>query len=228
MLWFGWFRHVLLFPSLLVPVPILWWVTDYLSYVPPTHEYGTRPFLRWVRSQSRSPHASGKVKNTFDPVGIPLFGAPQVPGNKPNPSEVGKSLGGMAPWGRRNSPEPRHTRQNRPEIKQPTECNPTTGEERSEELWNTLVTVSSIPITTGIIVTFMFCSFFNSQARFRYLFLFSPSFGCVQDGKIHYSAGSLFYFILFYLFYFIFIYLFIYLFFFLLTIARCGRPAEIR
>ena len=44
--------------------------------VPPTHEYGTRPFLRWVWSQGRSPHASGKVKNTFGPVGIPLFGAP--------------------------------------------------------------------------------------------------------------------------------------------------------
>ena len=53
--------------------------------VPPTHEYGTRPFLRWARSQGRSPHVSGKAKNTFGPVGIPLFGAPQAPGNKPNP-----------------------------------------------------------------------------------------------------------------------------------------------
>ena len=41
--------------------------------VPPTHEYGTRPFLSWVRSQGRSPHASGKAQNIFDPVGIPLF-----------------------------------------------------------------------------------------------------------------------------------------------------------
>ena len=57
--------------------------------VPPTHEYGTRPFLRWARSQGRSPHASGKVKNTFSPVGIPLFGAPQAPGNKPNPTKRG-------------------------------------------------------------------------------------------------------------------------------------------
>ena len=65
--------------------------------VQPTHEYGTRPFLRWVRSQGRSPHASGKAKNTFSPVGIPLFGAPQAPGNKSNPSEVGKSLGGWPP-----------------------------------------------------------------------------------------------------------------------------------
>ena len=51
--------------------------------VPPTHEYGTKPFLRWVRSQGRSPHASGKAKNTFGPVGIPLFGALQASGNKP-------------------------------------------------------------------------------------------------------------------------------------------------
>ena len=41
----------------------------YLSYIPPAHECGTRPFFRWVRSQDRSPHASGKAKNT---VSIPL------------------------------------------------------------------------------------------------------------------------------------------------------------
>ena len=57
--------------------------SSYLTYIPPTHEYGTRPFLRWVQSQGRSPHASGKAKNTVDPVGIPLFGAPQAPGNNP-------------------------------------------------------------------------------------------------------------------------------------------------
>ena len=33
-------------------------------------------------------------QNTFNPVGIPLFGAP---GNKPNPTEGGKSLGGDGP-----------------------------------------------------------------------------------------------------------------------------------
>ena len=48
--------------------------------------------LRWVWSQGRSPHASGKAKNTFHPVGIPLFGAPQAPDNKSTP-EVGRSLG---------------------------------------------------------------------------------------------------------------------------------------
>ena len=96
--------------------------------VPPTHEYGTRPFLRWARSQGRNPHASGKAKNTFGPVGIPLFGAPQAPGNKP--TRRGYKPGGMAPWGQRKSPVPRHTRQNRPEVRRPTECNPRTGEER--------------------------------------------------------------------------------------------------
>ena len=35
------------------------------------------------------PNAIGSSKNASDPVGIPLFGAPQAPGNKPNPSEEG-------------------------------------------------------------------------------------------------------------------------------------------
>ena len=39
-----------------------------------------------------------------------------------------------------------------------------------------LVTVPRAPITIGIIVKFMFHSFFNSQARSRYLTLFSLSF----------------------------------------------------
>ena len=74
-------------------------------------------------SQGRSPHESRKAQNTFGPVGIPLFGAP---GHKPKPPERGKSLGD----GPLNSPVPRHTRQNRPEVSRPTECNPRTGEER--------------------------------------------------------------------------------------------------
>ena len=40
---------------------------------------------------------------------------------------------------------------------------------------NPLVTVSKAPITIGIIVTFIFHSFFNSLARSRYLSLFSLS-----------------------------------------------------
>ena len=41
---------------------------------------------------------------------------------------------------------------------------------------NPLVTVPKAPITIGIIVTFMFHSFFNSLARSMYLYLFSHSF----------------------------------------------------
>ena len=41
---------------------------------------------------------------------------------------------------------------------------------------NPLVTVPSAPITIGIIVTFMFHSFFNSLLRSRYLSFFSISF----------------------------------------------------
>ena len=41
---------------------------------------------------------------------------------------------------------------------------------------NPLVTVTRAPITTGIIITSMFHSFFNSLARSRYLFLFLRSF----------------------------------------------------
>ena len=35
------------------------------------------------------PNAAGSSKNASDPVGIPLFGAPQAPGDKPNSSEEG-------------------------------------------------------------------------------------------------------------------------------------------
>ena len=44
---------------------------------------------------------------------------------------------------------------------------------------NPLVTVPNAPITIGIIVTFMFHSFFNSQARSRYLSFFSHSFSFI-------------------------------------------------
>ena len=48
-----------------------------------------------------------------------------------------------------------------------------------------LVNVPRTPITIGIIITFMFHSFFNSLARFRYLSLFSLSFNFTQ-----WSAGT--------------------------------------
>ena len=48
-----------------------------------------------------------------------------------------------------------------------------------------LVTVPKAPITNGIIVTFMFHSFFNSLARSMYLSLFSHSFSFIL-----WSAGT--------------------------------------
>ena len=50
---------------------------------------------------------------------------------------------------------------------------------------NPLVTVPNAPITVGTIVTFMFHSFFNSQARSRYLSFFSLSFRFIL-----WSAGT--------------------------------------
>ena len=44
---------------------------------------------------------------------------------------------------------------------------------------NPLVSVPNAPITIGIIVTFMFHSFFNSLARSRYLSFFSLSFNFI-------------------------------------------------
>ena len=76
---------------------------------------------------------------------------------------------------------------------------------------NPLITVLSSSIKLGIMVPFMFHSFFSSQVRSRYLSFFSPLFQFYpvisQKGKVLYSAGSLF---------------------FLLSITRSGCLAEIR
>ena len=80
---------------------------------------------------------------------------------------------------------------------------------------NPLVTVPKAPITIGIIVTFMFHSFFNSLARSSYLSFFSYSFSCIL-----WSAGTAKLRILQILFFFFF--------FFLLIINRSGLLAEIR
>ena len=75
---------------------------------------------------------------------------------------------------------------------------------------NPLVTVPKALITIGIIVTFMFHSFFNSLARSRYLSLFSHSFSFIL-----WSAGTAKSTIL-------------QIFFFLLIIIRSGLLADIR
>ena len=79
---------------------------------------------------------------------------------------------------------------------------------------NLLVTVPKVPTTIGIIVTFMFHSFFNSLARSRYLSLFSDFFQFYsvvsRDSKVDNLADFLFFFFL------------------LLIIIRSGLLAEIR
>ena len=75
---------------------------------------------------------------------------------------------------------------------------------------NPLVIVLKAPITVGIIVTFMFHSFFNALARSRYLSLFSNSFSFIL-----WSAGTAKSTIL-------------QIFFFLLVIIRSGLLTEIR
>ena len=76
---------------------------------------------------------------------------------------------------------------------------------------NPLVTVPKAPITIGIIVTFMFHSFFNSLARSRYLSFFSHSFTFIQWSA--WTAKSTI--------------LQIFFFFLLLIIMRSGLLAEI-
>ena len=75
---------------------------------------------------------------------------------------------------------------------------------------NHLVTVPNIPVTIGIIVTFIFHSFFNSLARSRYLSLFSHFFSFILWSAE--TAKSTILQVLF----------------FLLIIIRSGHLAEIR
>ena len=87
-------------------------------------------------------------------------------------------------------------------------CLPTS--KSSSPFNNPLVTIPKAPITTGIIVTFMFPRFFNSLARSRYLSFFSHSFSFIL-----WSAGTAKLTILQILF-------------FLLIIIRSGLLTEIR
>ena len=60
-------------------------------------ECGTRPFFRLIWMQGRSPDIPSSSKNSLGPIGIPLTGAPQMPGDKPSSSKEGYSLGGQPP-----------------------------------------------------------------------------------------------------------------------------------
>ena len=85
---------------------------------------------------------------------------------------------------------------------------------------NSLVTVPNAPITIGIIVTFIFHSFFNSLASSRYLSFFSHSFSFIL-----WSAGTAKSTILQVLSLFFFFFFFFLL---LLIIIKSGLLAEIK
>ena len=82
---------------------------------------------------------------------------------------------------------------------------------------NPLFTVPKAPITIGIIVTFMFHSFFQIPSKIEVLILlftfFQFYFVVCRDSRVHNFANSLF---------------FLFFFFFLLIIIRSGLLAEIR
>ena len=63
---------------------------------------------------------------------------------------------------------------------------------------NHLVIVPKAPITIGIIVTFIFYSFFNSLTRSRYLFFFSHSFSFIlwSAGKVKSTTLQVLFFLL--------------------------------
>ena len=63
----------------------------YLSYVPPTYEYGTRPFLRWVLSQGRSPTREAVPKMPRTPSAFPFSGRRAI---NPTPPKRVKAWGG--------------------------------------------------------------------------------------------------------------------------------------
>ena len=91
---------------------------------------------------------------------------------------------------------------------------------KSSRLFNNpLVTVPKTPITIGIIVSFIFHSFFCSLARSRYLSLFSHSFSFILWSAGTAKSTILQIFFSFFLFFF---------FLLLLSIIRSGLLAEIR
>ena len=66
---------------------------------------------------------------------------------------------------------------------------------------NPLLTIPKAPTTIGITVTFMFHSFFNSQAKSRYLSFFSFSFNFIavgRDRKVDNFANHYYYYYYYY------------------------------
>ena len=82
-----------------------------------------------LRRRAEAHTRPARTKITSAPSAFPFLGRLRRQAINPkNPKGV--KAWGIAPWGRRKSPMSMHTRQNRPEVRRPTECNPRTGEER--------------------------------------------------------------------------------------------------
>ena len=65
----------------------------YLSYTPPAYEYGTRPFLRWVLSQGRSPTRQAVPKMPRTPSVFPFSGRLRRRAINPTPPKRVKAWG---------------------------------------------------------------------------------------------------------------------------------------
>ena len=65
----------------------------YLSYAPPAYEYGTRPFLRWVLSQGRSPTRYAVPKMPRTPSAFPFSGRLRRRAINPTPPKRVKAWG---------------------------------------------------------------------------------------------------------------------------------------
>ena len=65
----------------------------YLSYAPPAYEYGTRPFLRWVLSQGRSPTRQAVPKMPRTPSAFPFSGRLRRRAINPTPPKRVKAWG---------------------------------------------------------------------------------------------------------------------------------------
>ena len=85
----------------------------YLSYVPPTYEYGTRPCLRWVLSQGRSPTRQAVPKMPRTPSAFPFSGRLRRRAINPTPPKRVKAWGDGPLRPEVMYPVVEHTRPNR-------------------------------------------------------------------------------------------------------------------
>ena len=85
----------------------------YLSYVPPTYEYGTRPCLRLVLSQGRSPTRQAIPKMPRTPSAFPFSGRLRRRAINPTPPKRVKAWGDGPLRPEVMYPVVEHTRPNR-------------------------------------------------------------------------------------------------------------------